>query len=72
MTKHAIVSDDTARKFAKEKVTAYTRWGKSEGLDIIDGIYVANLNAVELKPWPRRNGRAVYINHDASRTSNDC
>ncbi|MEN8260625.1 MAG: ethanolamine ammonia lyase-activating protein [Pseudomonadota bacterium] len=72
MTKNAIVSDDTAKKFAKEKETPYTRWVKNEGLEIIDGIYVPDLNTVELKPWPRRNGRAVYINHDASRTSNDC
>ncbi len=72
MTKHALVSADMAKKFAKEKETPYTRWVASEGLDIIDGIYVPDLNAVELKPWPRRNGRAVFINHDASRTSNDC
>ncbi|HEY5624759.1 MAG TPA: cupin domain-containing protein [Gammaproteobacteria bacterium] len=72
MTKHALVSDAMAKKFAKEKETPYTRWVASEGLDIIDGIYVPDLNAVELKPWPRRNGRAVFINHDASRTSNDC
>ena len=72
MTKQAIVSDDMAKKFAKEKDTPYTRWVRNEGLDIVDGIYVPDLHAVELKPWPRRNGRAVYINHDATRTSNDC
>src|SRR5690606_14738394 len=72
MTKDALVSDETAKKFAKEKETPYTRWIRSEGLDIIDGIHVPDLNTVELKPWPRRNGRGVYINHDASRTSNDC
>ena len=72
MTKQAIVSDDMAKKFAKEKETPYTRWVRNEGLDIIDGVYVPDLHAVELKPWPRRNGRAVYINHDATRTSNDC
>ena len=72
MTKQAIVSDDMAKKFAKEKDTPYTRWVRNEGLDIIDGVYVPDLYAVELKPWPRRNGRAVYINHDATRTSNDC
>ena len=72
MSKRAIVSNDTASKFAKEKATPYTRWVRDEGLDIVDGIYVADLNAVELKPWARRNGRAVFINHDASRTSNDC
>ena len=31
-----------------------------------------NLNTVELKPWARRGGTGVYINHEASRTSNDC
>ena len=72
MTKQAIVSDDMAKKFAKEKETPYTHWVRNEGLDIIDGVYVPDLHAVELKPWPRRNGRAVYINHDATRTSNDC
>ena len=70
--KDALVSEDTAKKFATEKETPYTRWIATEGLDIIDSIYVPDLNTVELKPWPRRNGHGVYMNHDASRTSNDC
>ncbi len=45
---------------------------RGEGLDVISAQYVANLRTVELKPWPRRGGRGVYINHDASRNSNDC
>ena len=72
MTKDALVPEDTAKKFAKEKETPYTRWVKKQGLDIIDGTYVPDLRTLELKPWARRNGRGVYINHDASRTSNDC
>ncbi len=72
MARDAIVSDSLARKFATEKESPYTRWVAAEGLDIISGLYVPNLNTVELKPWPRRGGRAVFINHDASRTSNDC
>ena len=50
MTKQAIVPDDMAKKFAKEKETPYTRWVRNEGLDIIDGVYVPDLHAVELKP----------------------
>ncbi len=72
MNKDAIVSDEIAKKFAKEKETPYTRWVENEGLDIIDGIYVPDLNTLELKPWARRNGSGIFINHDASRTSNDC
>ena len=68
----ALVSDAIASKFATEKATPYTRWIAEEGLDIIDAMYVRNLHTVELKPWPRRGGRGVYLNHDASRTSNDC
>jgi oxalate decarboxylase/phosphoglucose isomerase-like protein (cupin superfamily) len=72
MAKTAVVSDELAKKFATEKDTPYTRWVRHEGLDIIGAHYVPNLHTVELKPWARRGGRGVYINHEASRTSNDC
>jgi oxalate decarboxylase/phosphoglucose isomerase-like protein (cupin superfamily) len=72
MAKTAIVSDDLAKKFATEKETPYTRWVKAEGLDIVSALYVRNLRTVELKPWARRGGSGIFINHDASRTSNDC
>lgn len=71
-TKNAVVSDAIATKFATEKETPYTRWIAAEGLDILDAMYVPNLHTVELKPWARRGGRGAYLNHDASRTSNDC
>jgi oxalate decarboxylase/phosphoglucose isomerase-like protein (cupin superfamily) len=72
MAQTAIVSEELAKKFATEKETPYTRWVKSEGLDIVSALYVRNLRTVALKPWARRGGRGVFINHDASRTSNDC
>jgi oxalate decarboxylase/phosphoglucose isomerase-like protein (cupin superfamily) len=68
----AVASEELAGKFAAEKESPYTRWVRAEGLDILDGLYVPNLHTVELKPWARRGGRGVYINHEASRTSNDC
>lgn len=71
-TKDAIVDDKLAAKFATEKDSPYTRWVASEGLDIIAAHYVPDLRTVELKPWDRRGGRGVFINHEASRTSNDC
>ena len=67
-----VVDEGLAIKFATEKDSSYTRWVASEGLDIISGHYVADLRAIELKPWSRRGGRGVFLNHDASRTSNDC
>ena len=71
MAKDAVVSEELAKKFATEKETPYTRWVKDEGLDIIPALYVRNLRTVELKPWARRGGNAVFVNHDASRISND-
>jgi oxalate decarboxylase/phosphoglucose isomerase-like protein (cupin superfamily) len=70
--KTALVSEELASKFKTEKETPYTRWVKAEGLDIIPSFYVRNLRTVALKPWARRSGNAVFLNHDASRTSNDC
>ena len=72
MAKDAIVPEEMAKKFATEKDTTYLRWVRDEGLDVISAHYVPNLRTVELKPWERRGGAGVFINHEASRTSNDC
>src|SRR6201999_2691589 len=66
------VSEEFAKKFATEKDTPYLRFIRGEGLEVISAQYVRNLRTVELKPWARRGGSGVFINHDASRTSNDC
>ncbi|MDA1185835.1 MAG: cupin domain-containing protein, partial [Acidobacteria bacterium] len=72
MSAQAVVSEDLARKFAAEKDTPYTRWVRDEGLEIVSALHVPDLHTIDLKPWPRRGGRGVFLNHDASRTSNDC
>ncbi|HVB90171.1 MAG TPA: hypothetical protein VND97_08230 [Beijerinckiaceae bacterium] len=72
MTRNAEVSQELAAKFATEKDTPYLRFIAAEGLDIVSAHYIADLRTLELKPWARRNARGVYINHEASRTSNDC
>src|SRR3981081_3423984 len=71
MAKNALASEDLAQKFASEKETPYTRWIKDEGLDIIPALCVRHLRTVDLKPWARRGGNVVFVNHDASRISND-
>jgi oxalate decarboxylase/phosphoglucose isomerase-like protein (cupin superfamily) len=72
MAKTAVASEELANKFATEKDTPYLRWVRGEGLDIISAHFVPNLHTVALKPWARRGGSGVFINHEASRTSNDC
>lgn len=70
--KDAVASEELAQKFRVEKDSAYERFVRSDGLDIIGAHYVPNLRTVELKPWSRRAAKGVYINHEASRFSNDC
>ena len=72
MAKDVMVSQEMAEKFKTEKDTPYLRFVRAEGLDIMSAQYVPDLRTVEVKPWPRRAGKGVYINHEASRTSNDC
>ena len=72
VAKDALVDTDMAKKFATEKDSPYVRWVRDEGLEIISAHYVPDLNTVPLRPWHRRGGAGVFINHEASRTSNDC
>jgi oxalate decarboxylase/phosphoglucose isomerase-like protein (cupin superfamily) len=72
MASSIIVSDEFAKKFATEKDSVYKAWVRNEGLDILSAHYIPNLHTVELKPWARRGGYGVYINHEASNYSNDC
>jgi hypothetical protein len=68
MANDATASQDLADKFKTEKDSPYLRFVRGEGLDIISAQYVPNLRTVELKPWPRKGGKGVFINHEASRT----
>lgn len=64
--------DELVAKFASEKADPYKNWVHGEGLEIHDAQYVRNLRHVPLKPWKRRGGDAAFLNHDASKSSNDC
>jgi hypothetical protein len=55
-----IVSDDLAQKFKTEKDTPYLRWVREEGLEMRSAHYVRNLRTIDLKPWARRGGSAVF------------
>lgn len=67
-----IASDEMVEKFKAENPSAYREWISQEGLSIIDGHYVPDLKTLELRPWKRRGGFGVYINHEASSYGNDC
>jgi hypothetical protein len=54
------------------EVTPYTRWIARRGSTSSTRCTCRTCTTVELKPWARAGGRGVFLNHDASRTSNDC
>ncbi|MFE1962113.1 cupin domain-containing protein [Streptomyces sp. NPDC059479] len=52
--------------------SAYARWSRGQGIDIVPGFHIPDLRAVPLKPWARMGGYGCFIHHDASDRSNDC
>ena len=72
MSNTANLMEGLKQKFASEGDKPYIRFIRDEGLEILSAEYVRDLQAVKLKPWARRGGKAVFLNHDASHTTNDC
>ncbi|MFD3524255.1 ethanolamine ammonia lyase-activating protein [Streptomyces sp. NPDC058653] len=52
--------------------TAYARWSRGQGIDIVPGFHIPDLRRLPLKPWARVGGYGCFINHDDSDRSNDC
>ncbi|WP_066954375.1 cupin domain-containing protein [Streptomyces lushanensis] len=52
--------------------SAYARWSRGQGIDIIPGHHIPDLRAVPLKSWERMGGYGCFINHEESDRSNDC
>lgn len=42
--------------------TFYQTWVETQGLDVIRGYAVDDVNAIPLKPWARKGGTGAYIN----------
>jgi mannose-6-phosphate isomerase-like protein (cupin superfamily) len=56
---------------ALEKVDAYEAWQKSEGVPIVSGFYVEDLNELEVKPWARKGGKGAFVNLEGTGGVND-
>ncbi|MEV7680102.1 cupin domain-containing protein [Streptomyces sp. NPDC088341] len=62
----------TAQRRSATPPTAYARWSRGQGIDIVPGFHIPDLRAVPLKPWARMGGYGCFINHEESDRSNDC
>lgn len=51
-------------------VPLYYEWANAQGIPVIDGHYVRSLDDVELGWWPLKGGRACFVHHEKSGTTN--
>jgi quercetin dioxygenase-like cupin family protein len=50
--------------------TAYRQWQEGEGVAVLRGFYVEDLRTVEVHPWARSGGRAVFIDMEGTGGTN--
>ena len=51
--------------------TTYEKWLESEGLEVVTGYHVADVNRIPLKPWGRKGGLGAFINLEGGGQTND-
>lgn len=54
-----------------EEETNYDKWLRTEGIPVIRGYHIEDLNLVDLKPWARKGGRGTFINLEGAGGTND-
>ncbi|MDZ4245842.1 MAG: cupin domain-containing protein [Dehalococcoidia bacterium] len=54
-----------------DRPSAYDAWVQSEGVPVIKGYYIDDLNGVALGPWKRKGGNGAFINLVGSEGSTD-
>ncbi len=53
------------------EVTAYEQWLQTEGIPVIRGLAVEDLNQVPVEPWERKGGLGTYIVLEGAGGTND-
>ena len=49
----------------------YNEWVARQGIPVIEGYFVEDVNSVELEPWEERGGKGAFINLIGTGESND-
>jgi quercetin dioxygenase-like cupin family protein len=65
------VPDTTANLAQLPRVDAYAEWQASEGVPLVDGFYIDDLNTLELGTWARKGGRGAIVNLEGTGGVND-
>ena len=54
------------------KIDTYQQFQAEEGIPVVTGFFVEDMETVEVKPWARMGGLGTYINLDGTGGTNDC
>ena len=71
MTTRGSLPEDVTSAPTLERVDAYEQWKRDEGVPILGGFYIEDLNDLELAPWPRKGGRGTIVNLEGTGGVND-
>ncbi len=72
MSPHAVEGVQTAAPLEEMgTVNTYQEWQADEGVPVVTGFYVDDLETLDLAPWPRRGGRGVFVNLEGTGGVND-
>lgn len=63
--------DTTASLDPMERIDAYEEWQRAEGVPLVTGFYIDNLNTLELGPWERKGGSGAIVNLEGTGGVND-
>ncbi|HEU4344543.1 MAG TPA: ethanolamine ammonia lyase-activating protein [Candidatus Binatia bacterium] len=68
------MTEATVRKPGNElgAKTTYQQFLDREAVPAVRAFYIENVREVDLHPWPRMDGRGVYLNLDGTEGVNDC
>jgi mannose-6-phosphate isomerase-like protein (cupin superfamily) len=53
------------------RIDAYEQWQRGEGVPVLRGFYIEDLNTIELAPWSRKGGRGAFVNLEGTGGVND-
>src|SRR5690349_11036417 len=65
------VPDVTASLEPLERVDGYEQWQQHEGVPVVTGFYIEDLNTLELGPWARKGGSGAIVNLEGTGGVND-
>lgn len=60
---------ESSREVAYNNLTAYERWQQSQGIPIVKGYYVDDINTVSVLPWPLKGGLGCFIDLEGAEQS---